>query len=100
MCAKRIENFKIGRLERTQEANARYSNPDNDPRGVWTSGDMLVKTYNKSCDYPITTPSGKIVNPVPGRCWRFSEESFLEKVKDNRIWFGPEGNGVPRGHRE
>ena len=99
MCAKRIENFKIGRLERTQEANARYSNPDNDPRGVWTSGDMLVKTYNKSCDYPITTPSGKIVNPVPGRCWRFSEESFLEKVKDNRIWFGPEGNGVPRVKR-
>lgn len=99
MCAKRIENFKIGRLERTLEANARYSNPDNDPRGVWTSGDMLVKTYNKSCDYPITTPSGKIVNPVPGRCWRFSEESFLEKVKDNRIWFGPEGNGVPRVKR-
>lgn len=99
MCAKRIENFKIGRLERTQEANARYSNPDNDPRGVWTSGDMLVKTYNKSCDYPITTPSGKIINPVPGRCWRFSEESFLEKVKDNRIWFGPEGNGVPRVKR-
>ena len=99
MCAKRIENFKIGRLERTQEANARYSNPDNDPRGVWTSGDMLVKTYNKLCDYPITTPSGKIVNPVPGRCWRFSEESFLEKVKDNRIWFGPEGNGVPRVKR-
>ena len=99
MCAKRIENFKIGRLERTQEANARYSNPDNDPRGVWTSGDMLVKTYNKPCDYPITTPSGKIVNPVPGRCWRFSEESFLEKVKDNRIWFGPEGNGVPRVKR-
>lgn len=99
MCAKRIENFKIGRLERTQEANARYSNPDNDPRGVWTSGDMLVKTYNKSCDYPITTPSGKIVNPVPGRSWRFSEESFLEKVKDNRIWFGPEGNGVPRVKR-
>lgn len=99
MCAKRIENFKIGRLERTQEANARYSNPDNDPRGVWTSGDMLVKTYNKSCNYPITTPSGKIVNPVPGRCWRFSEESFLEKVKDNRIWFGPEGNGVPRVKR-
>ena len=99
MCAKRIENFKIGRLERTQEANAHYSNPDNDSRGVWTSGDMLVKTYNKSCDYPITTPSGKIVNPVPGRCWRFSEESFLEKVKDNRIWFGPEGNGVPRVKR-
>ena len=99
MFAKRIESFKIGRLERTQEANARYSNPDNDPRGVWTSGDMLVKTYNKSCDYPITTPSGKVVNPVPGRCWRFSKESFQEKVKENRIWFGPDGNGVPRVKR-
>lgn len=99
MYAKRIECFKIGRLERTQEANARYSNPDNDPRGAWTSGDMLVKTYSKSCDYPITTPSGKIVNPVPGRCWRFSKESFLEKVKENRIWFGPDGNGVPRVKR-
>ena len=99
MYAKRIECFKIGRLERTQEANARYSNPDNDPRGAWTSGDMLVKTYSKSCDYPITTPSGKIVHPVPGRCWRFSKESFLEKVKENRIWFGPDGNGVPRVKR-
>ena len=97
--AKKIDGFKIGRLERTEEANARYSNPDNDPRGVWTSGDMLVKTYNKSCDYPITTPSGKVVNPVEGRCWRFSKESFLEKVKDNRIWFGPDGNGVPRVKR-
>lgn len=97
--AKEIDNFKIGRLERTEEANARYSNPDNDPRGVWTSGDMLVKTYNKSCDYPIITPSGKVVNPVEGRCWRFSKESFLEKVKENRIWFGPDGNGVPRVKR-
>ena len=99
MYAKNISLFEIGRLPRTAEADARYSNPDNDPRGVWTSGDMLVKTYTESCDYQITTPSGKIVNPVPGRCWRFSKESFLEKVKDNRIWFGPDGNGVPRVKR-
>ena len=49
--AKSIDDFKIGRLPRTEEAVARYSNPDNDPRGVWQSGDMLVKTYSASCDY-------------------------------------------------
>ena len=94
--AKSIDDFKIGRLPRTEEAVARYSNPDNDPRGVWQSGDMLVKTYSASCDYPVTTPSGRVINPPEGRCWRFSQEAFLERVKDNRIWFGPNGDGVPR----
>ena len=50
-------------LPRTKEANARYSNPDNDERGDWTSGDLSVKTYSKEYDYSITTPSGKIVSP-------------------------------------
>lgn len=54
MYSKQIEDFTIGRLERTEEANARYSNPDNDPRGVWMSSDISVKTYNAACDYPIT----------------------------------------------
>ena len=61
MYTKQIENFRIGRLPRTEEANARYSNPDNDPRGVWMSSDISVKTYSADCDYPITTPSGRIV---------------------------------------
>ena len=65
MYAKSIDNFTIGRLPRTEEANARYSNPDNDPRGVWMSSDISVKTYSADCDYPITTPSGRIVEP-PG----------------------------------
>ena len=72
MFAKNIDSFTIGRLERTAEANARYSNPDNDPRGVWKASDMSVKTYNAACDYPITTPSGKIVEPPAGRCWSLS----------------------------
>lgn len=59
MYALDLEKFTIGRLPRTEEANARYSNPDNDPRGVWMSSDISVKTYNAACDYPITTPSGK-----------------------------------------
>ena len=67
MYARSINDFTIGRLERTDEANARYSNPDNDPRGDWKPSDMSVKTYNADCDYPITTPSGRVVEPPAGR---------------------------------
>lgn len=86
-------------LPRTADMDNRYKNPDNDPRGVWTSGDCSVKTYNASCDYPITTPSGRIVNPPAGYCWRFSKETFEEMSKDNRIWFGKNGDNVPRVKR-
>lgn len=68
MYAKNLDNFIIGRLPRTKEANARYQNPDNDPRGVWKPSDMSVKTYNAACDYPITTPSGRVIEPPAGRC--------------------------------
>lgn len=94
--AKSIDNFKIGRLPRTEEADARYSNPDNDPRGVWQSDNLTVKSYTASCDYPITTPSGRVVEPPAGRCWRLSAKAFAERLQDNRIWFGADGNGVPR----
>ena len=96
MYAKDINSFVIGRLPRTEEANARYSNPDNDPRGVWMSSDISVKTYNAACDYPITAPSGRIIEPPAGRCWSLSKNAFLERLQDNRIWFGPDGDGVPR----
>lgn len=95
MYAKVIDSFVIGRLDRTEEANARYSNPDNDPRGVWKASDMSVKTYNAECDYPITTPSGRVVEPPAGRCWRLSRNAFRERLQDNRIWFGPDGDSVP-----
>lgn len=95
MFARNIDSFQIGRLERTEEANARYSNPDNDPRGVWKASDISVKTYNESCDYPITTPSGRVVEPPAGRCWGLSKNAFFERLQDNRIWFGPKGDSVP-----
>lgn len=95
MYAKNISNFVIGRLPRTEEANARYSNPDNDPRGVWKPSDMSVKTYNAECDYPITTPSGRVIEPPTGRCWRLSQKAFWERLQDNRIYFGTDGNSVP-----
>ncbi|WP_418446742.1 site-specific DNA-methyltransferase [Cloacibacillus evryensis] len=96
MYAKALNSFTIGRLPRTEEANARYSNPDNDPRGVWMSSDISVKTYNPNTDYPITAPSGRVIEPPTGRCWRLSKNEFLERLHDNRIWFGPDGNGAPR----
>lgn len=65
MYAKDITKYVIGRLPRTEEANARYKNPDNDPRGRWKSSDMSVKTYNEACDYPITAPSGRVIE-TPG----------------------------------
>ena len=99
MYTKDAEKFVIGRLERTAEANARYSNPDNDPRGVWMSSDISVKTYNASCDYPIITPSGKVVEPPAGRCWSLSKNAFFERLQDNRIWFGPNGDNTPRMKR-
>ena len=96
MYAKNIANFVIGRLDRTDEANARYKNLDNDPRGVWKPSDMSVKTYNSECDYSITTPSGRVIEPPTGRCWRLSKNAFLERLQDNRIYFGTDGNSVPQ----
>ncbi len=95
MYCRNINSFTIGRLPRTEEANARYTNPDNDPRGVWKPSDISVKTYNAECDYPITTPSGRIVEPPAGRCWSLSKKAFFERLQDNRIWFGPNGDSVP-----
>ncbi len=96
MYAKILQSFSIGRLKRTAEANERYKNPDNDPRGDWTSGDLSVKSYNANTDYEIITPSGRKVNPPHGSCWRVSKQKFKELVDDNRIWFGTNGDNVPR----
>lgn len=96
MFTKILSRYVIGRLPRTEEANARYSNPDDDPRGVWMSSDISVKTYNPNTDYPITAPSGRVIEPPAGRCWSLSKNEFLERLRDNRIWFGPDGDGVPR----
>ena len=91
--------WRPGLLPRSAPADARYSNPDNDPRGPWMSGDLSVKTYSATTDYPITTPGGQVVNPPQGRCWLVSKEKLSEMIVDNRIWFGPDGNNTPRVKR-
>jgi adenine-specific DNA-methyltransferase len=89
------EIWRPNLLERDEDALARYKNPDNDPRGNWKCSDLSVKSYSAHTDYPITTPSGRIVNPPTGGCWRVSKEKFEEMLKDNRIWFGHDGSNVP-----
>ncbi len=91
-----LQGWKQDLLPRTDSQNAAYKNLDNDPRGPWMSDNLSVKTYAKDYDYPITTPSGRVVNPPQSTCWRVSKERFSELVSDNRIWFGSAGDGVPR----
>lgn len=91
----RTENFELNKLPRTDDANDRYKNPDNDPRGKWKSSDCTVGPVVEEKIYPIETPSGRIVYPSPGRCWLYTKERFEEMVAQNRIWFGPDGNSVP-----
>lgn len=86
-------------LPRSSEMDARYKNPDNDPRGAWTSGDLSVGRVTEKDIYPIITPSGREVFPPAGNSWRFSREKMNELVEDNRIWFGEDGGNVPRYKR-
>ena len=94
--AKLIDSFQIGKLPRTEEANARYKNPDNDPRGPWAADNMTVKTYSAAYDYPITTPNGTVIRPTNGRCWFTSKERMDKLIKDGRVWFGEDGGNTPR----
>lgn len=94
--AKDIDKAICNGLPRASEANDRYSNPDNDPRGVWQSDNLSVGPIVQSKIYEIITPGGRKVLPPEGYCWRLSKEKFKEFVKDNRIWFGKDGNNVPR----
>ena len=94
--AKNKEIWRPNLLPRTADMDSRYKNPDNDPRGPWTSSDFTARTYSASTDYPITTPSGRVVSPTKSRSWISSKEEFERLVADNRIWFGTNGNNVPR----
>ena len=90
------EQFELELLPRTDAANARYSNPDDDPRGPWKPSDLSARNpYSKGL-YQITCPGGRVIDgPPPGNFWRYSQEKFLELNRDNRIWWGSDQNQVP-----
>ena len=99
-CKNNIANndngWVIGLLSRGEEIPSGYSNPDNDPRGVWTSVILSAKSGSESLIYEIETPSGRKVLPPSGRYWSCSKDTFERWKSDNRIWFGKDGNGTPR----
>ncbi len=94
--ARRKGSWKPQLLPRTPEMEARYSNPDNDPRGPWKAENMSARNRYDAGIYPITCPSGReIAGPPRGAYWRISKERFNALVQDNRIWWGEDGNNTP-----
>ena len=95
--AKDKQQWRPNLLTRTQDMDDRFTNTDNDPRGPWTSGDLSARNFYSEGTYPITAPSGRIIDgPPPGTYWRVKKEKFLEMDKDKRIWWGEDGNNQPR----
>ena len=93
--ARNIDQLGRLSLKRNEEADARYKNPDNDPRGPYKADNFSVGPANPKNIYEIITPSGRRVLPPSGYSWRFSEEKTRELIADNRVWFGKDGNNVP-----
>ena len=95
--AKNAETWTPRLLPRTEEMEARYANPDEDQRGPWTSGDLSARNFYGEGTYPVTCPSGRVIDgPPPGTYWRVSKPKFDEMDRDGRIWWGADGGNMPR----
>lgn len=89
------ERFSVARIPRTEDQEADYKNPDNDPRGVWRAQDLSAsKPYNAGM-FTITGPTGLKFDPPPKRYWRMNAAQYDEWLKDGRITFGRSGTGRP-----
>ena len=94
--ARNIEEWTPNLLERSEQAVNRYKNPDDDPRGVWSSSDLTARNYYSLGTYEVTSPSGKTFKPSVGNYFRVSPDKFHELDKGGRIWWGPKGGSMPR----
>ena len=94
--SKDIEKFEIGLLPRDDSALSRYKNPDKDPRGAWTSGDLTARNYYSQGSYEVIGPTGKRFRPSIGSYWRVSKEKFDIWDSEGRIWWGDAGQNMPR----
>ncbi len=83
------------RLPRTKDQAKQYSNPDNDPEGPWRAIPWDAPNIRPNLSYPITTPSGRVRHPPPGRCWSRTEDQWMEIVKAGLAYFGKNGDGAP-----
>ena len=95
--AKKKKDWRPYLLDRTEEHDKRYGNPDNDPRGLWESSDLTRQEYRPTDDYEITSPfTGKKFSPPQGGSWGRPQDKVKALIDDNRIWFGKDGDSVPR----
>ena len=94
--ARNVEEWTPNLLERSEQAVKRYKNPDDDPRGEWSSSDLTARNYYSLGTYEVTSPSGKTFKPSVGNYFRVSPDKFEELDKDGRIWWGPKGGSMPR----
>jgi adenine-specific DNA-methyltransferase len=93
--AKDIERVRLNRLGKTETQTSRYTNRDNDPRGPWKAGDVLRNEVRDYAVFPVILPSGREVWPSHGTSWRYTKEKFDELIRENRIWFGANGDSRP-----
>jgi len=94
--AKDASRVTLNRIPKSPDQIAQYKNPDNDSRGAWVSSDYTAQGYRPNQMYKIKTPGGAVYEPPPGVCWKNVEAVFKDLVTDGRIWFGKDGNGMPR----
>jgi adenine-specific DNA-methyltransferase len=95
--AKNAETWKPNLVARSEEQDAAYKNRDNDPRGVWKTSDLSARNAYNDGLYSVTCPSGRVIEKPPtGRYWTISKEKFATLNKDNRIWWGKDGNAIPQ----
>lgn len=94
--AKNAETARFNKLQRSATGSSQFKNPDDDPRGPWTSTDFTAQGWRPNQMYKLTTPGGTTYEPPEGRCWSNVEPEFLRLQADNRMWFGKDGNARPR----
>lgn len=88
-------NWEPYRLERKEENNTHYKNPDNDPRGRWFSGNVSSPNPRENLQYNLTSPSGKVIcSPKNG--WRWSREKMMKMIKDNIVIFSDDESRVTK----
>lgn len=95
---KELFKQKRNRLPLSEEQRKSYKNPDNDPRGPWTSTDCTAQAGHGTAEqfYTLTTPAGRVIELPKSLCWRFTKERMEEEIAAGRIWLGKDGKGVPR----
>jgi len=92
---KNKERWDLNQLQRSDKQDKAYKNPDNDPRGPWKSTPLHARNYYSQGSYEVTSPTGNVFTPPPGRYWAISKESFIALCNDGRVWWGKDGSGTP-----